>query len=109
MLSYSYHAHRFIYSHNAILFTEGTSRDHIKKINRWLEGGYICGNKVRAAPFYAQIKLRCDNYIDPQYYNPNAGTKSRRIFTVEICDICFEDDDIVSRDEINNKKSVGGK
>ena len=53
--------------------------------------------------------MRCGNYIDPQYYNPNAGTKGGRIVTVEICAIFFEDDDIVSRDEINNKKSVGGK
>ena len=26
------------------------------------------------------------------------------IFTVDICAICFEDDDVVSRDEIKNKK-----
>ena len=54
-------------------------------------------------------KFRCGYYIEPQYYNPNYGTKGRRIVTVDICAIWFDHDDIVSREDINNKKNVGGK
>ena len=89
--------HRCIYSHGETLFPGGTSRDQINDLNRWVEGGYVCGNKVRAAPFYAQRKLRCGDYIEPQYSNSNAGTKGGRIVTVDICAIFLEDYDIVSR------------
>ena len=58
---------------------------------------------------YSQIKFRCDNYIDPQYYNPNASTRGGKIFTVEICAIFFENDDIFSQDEIRNNENIGGK
>ena len=33
---YSWHAHHWIYSHIAVGFTEGPSRDHINKIKRWV-------------------------------------------------------------------------
>ena len=102
-------AHICIYFHNAIGFPGGPSRDQINELNRWVEGGYVCGNKVRDAPFYARRKLICGDYIEPQYYNPNAGKRGGRIVTVYMCDICFEDDDIVSRDDIKNNKCFGGK
>ena len=79
------------------MFPGGPSRYLINKLNRWVEVGYVCGNKFRSAPLYSKIKLRCDNYIEPQYYNPNAGTRGGNIFTVEICAIFFENDDIFSQ------------
>ena len=109
MFCYSCHKHCWIYSHNAIAFPGGPSRYHIKEPKKWVEGGYICGNKVRSAPFYDYRKLICGDYIEPQYYNHNDGTKVRRIVSIEICVILFEDDYIVSQYEIKNKKNVGGK
>ena len=53
--------------------------------------------------------MRFGDYIELQYYNPNAGTKGGRIFTVDIWSICFEDGDIVAQDERNNKKNSVGK
>ena len=55
----------------------------------WVEGGYVCENKVRDVLYYAQRRLRCGDYIEPQYYNPNTWEKGRRIVTVDMCDICF--------------------
>ena len=81
---YSCHKHRRIYSHNAIGFPGGPSRDQINELNRWIQGGYVCGNKFRAVPFYAQRKFIYGYYIDLQYYNPNTVTKVRRIVTVDI-------------------------
>ena len=53
--------------------------------------------------------MRCGDYIDPQYYTPNSGSKGGRVVTVDIYDIWFEDDDIVSLDEIKNNIFFGGK
>ena len=66
MCCYSCHMHRCIYSHGETLFQGGTSIDQINDLNRWVEGGYVCGNKVRDAPFYARRKLICGDYIEPQ-------------------------------------------
>ena len=101
--------HRCIYYHNEIVFPGRPSRDQSNELNMWVEGGYVCGNTVRAAPFYAQRRLRCGYYINLQYYNPNAGIKGGRIVTVDICAIFFEDDDIVSQDEIKKNINVVGK
>ena len=54
-------------------------------------------------------QLRCGDYIESQYYNPKYGVKGNRIVTEDICAICYEDEDIVSAEEICDKRDVGGK
>ena len=53
--------------------------------------------------------MRGGDYIYPRYSDSNAGTKGGRVVTVDIYDIWFEDDDIVSLNELNNKIFFGGK
>ena len=59
--------------------------------------------------FFVKRQLRCGDYIESQYYNPKTGAKGDRIVTEDICSICYESEDIVSAEEIRNKREIGGK
>mmetsp|Transcript_21870 Transcript_21870/g.47533 ORF Transcript_21870/g.47533 Transcript_21870/m.47533 type:complete len:109 (-) Transcript_21870:34-360(-) len=53
--------------------------------------------------------MRCGDYIESQYYNPKTGVQGGRIVTIDICAICYENEDIVQADEIRNNRDIGGK
>ena len=54
--------------------------------------------------------MRCGNYVESQYCNPETGTKGGRIVVSDdVCAICYVQDDIVSPDEMIMELDLGGK
>ena len=54
-------------------------------------------------------QLRCGGYIESQYYNQKYGVKANMIVTEDIYETCYEDEYIVSTEEICDKCDVGGR
>ena len=54
-------------------------------------------------------QMQCGDFVESQYYNTAAGLKGKRFVTKDICAICYENDDIISADEIRRNRDVGGK
>ena len=58
-------------------------------VNFW-DNGYVCSNSINNNDFfYVKRKLRCDNYIESQYYNLKSGFKGKSIVTEVICAIYY--------------------
>ena len=54
-------------------------------------------------------QLRCGDYVESAYYNPNTGLKGGRIVTEDVYTICCDNADIVSIEEIRKERNIGGK
>lgn len=99
-----------MYSNNVIGAKGGPSRKHVKLLERWMEDGYVCGNKVAVKRYFVQQKHRCGDFVESQYYNPDkVGARGGRIVTTDVCAICYSQHDIVSAEEIKTRRDVGGK
>ena len=54
--------------------------------------------------------IRCEEPVESYYYNPKKGaTNSGRVKTTDICALCCSSDDLVSLDQIEKERDLGGK
>ena len=93
----------------------GPGKYGVEEIQRWSEGGYMCGYKVPGDKFYVQRKYFCGNYVESQYYNHLGGKKVKDInkggslAMRNICAICYSFHYVFSDDEIKRSCIIGGK
>ncbi len=83
----------------------------VEDLQAWNNANFVCGDKIRRhnQHFYNRRSVRCGGVIEANYYNLNTGTNGGRIFTKDICAICYVDADTVSPEEVIAKRDVGGK
>ena len=108
-------AHRCVYSNKMVGAKGDPTKSDMEELQRWSEGGYMCGSQVPGDKFYVQRKLFCGDYIESQYYNhlggrkANNSSKGYRLVTGNICAVCYLFQDVLSDAEIKRIRNIGGK
>ena len=65
---------------------------------------------VQSDLFHVRTAIRCGEPVESYYYNPKKGaTTGGRIRTTDICALCCSSDGLVSVNQIQNERYVGGK
>lgn len=100
---------RVIYSDHAVGTKKRPTKEQLRAVECSLENWYVCGDNIESDSLFVKRQLRCKDYIESQYCNPAAGLKGGRILTKDVCAICYDDEDIVTAEEIQNGCDIGGK
>ena len=72
-------AHRCVYSNKMVGAKGGPKKSDVEELQRWYEGGYMCGSKVPCNKFYVQKNVFCGEYIESQYYNHLGEKEGKKI------------------------------
>ena len=72
-------AQRCVYFNKRVGAKGGPTKYYVEDLQKWSEGGYMCGSRVPGDKFYVQRKLFCGKYIESQYYNNLGGKKAKSI------------------------------
>ena len=106
--------HQCVYSNKMVGTKGGPTKSDVEELQRWSEGGYMCGSKVPCDKLYVQRKVFCGDYIESQYYNnlggkkANNSSKGGRLVTGNICAICYSFQDVLSDAVLKRSRNIGG-
>ena len=99
-----------VYSMKTVGAKGGPTKKDLEALRLHLEEGYVCGNEIQSDLFHVRTAIRCGEPVESYYYNPKKGaTTGGRIRTTDICALCCSSDGLVSVDQIQNERDVGGK
>ena len=126
LICYGYNAHQCVYSNKMAGGKGILTKSDVGELQKWSEGGYMCGSKLPGDKFYVRGKLFCGNYIDSKYYYHLGGKKANnsskdvprvpakgkmhaQIHRGNICAIYYSFQDFLLGAEIKRIHNIGGK